>query len=109
MYDREMMQVILNILLNARDSFKENDIENKPITITSYKNSLSICDNGGGVPDAIIDKIFDPYFSTKQQKNGTGLGLYMSKIIVEKHHNATLKVKNTNNGVCFSIEFLDKS
>lgn len=104
MYDNEMMQVILNILKNAQDNFKEKNILNPEIQITSSANNLFICDNGGGIPDEILVKIFDPYFSTKSEKNGTGLGLYMSKTIIEEHHNGSLSVKNQNNGVSFKIK-----
>ena len=111
-FANEMAQVLLNILKNALDNFKEKASLNPKIVIKS-KNMLSgvvieICDNGGGIPDAIIDKIFDPYFSTKNEKNGTGLGLYMSKIIIEDHHSGKLKVLNSDEGVCFSIELKDK-
>ena len=106
------MQVVLNILKNAQDNFEEkalegnasHKIENPKITITIQDNSLSICDNGGGIPEDIIDVIFDPYFSTKDEKNGTGLGLYMSKMIVEEHHNGKLSVENRDGGVCFTVE-----
>ena len=108
LYDSEMMQVILNLLKNAQDSFKEKSIQNPYIKIIIDENSLSIIDNGGGIENEIIDRVFDPYFSTKNTKNGTGLGLYMSKTIVEEHHNAQLNVHNQENGVCFSIKFLDK-
>ncbi|MEN8303143.1 MAG: HAMP domain-containing sensor histidine kinase [Campylobacterota bacterium] len=104
MYDSEMMQVVLNILKNSQDNFKEKNIKYPQIRITIQDRSISIYDNGGGIPEDIIEKIFDPYFSTKDEKNGTGLGLYMSKIIVEEHHNGKLEVENKDDGVCFSIE-----
>jgi PAS domain S-box-containing protein len=104
LYDNELIQVILNILKNAQDNFEEKKIKSPKITITTQKNSLSICDNGGGIAEDIMDGIFDPYFSTKDEKNGTGLGLYMSKIIIEEHHNGKLIVENRNGGVCFDIE-----
>jgi len=104
LYDSEMMQVILNLLKNAQDNFKEKSIKDAKITIKTQDNAIFICDNGGGISKKIIDKIFDPYFSTKNEKNGTGLGLYMSKIIIEEHHNGLLHVSNTDDGVCFKIE-----
>jgi len=104
MYDGELMQVVLNIIKNAQDNFKERSVENPTIKITSQDRTIEICDNGGGIPDDIIDKIFDPYFSTKSEKNGTGLGLYMSKIIIEDHHNGVLKAQNNRDGVSFYIE-----
>ena len=109
LYDSEMMQVILNILKNAQDNFSDKQIKKPYIKITTEKNTISICDNGGGIPDDIIEKIFDPYFSTKKDLNGTGLGLYMSKIIVKEHHSGNIIVKNIEDtkgiiGVCFKIE-----
>jgi len=104
LYDNEMMQVILNILKNAQDNFQENQTKNPYIKITTEDNTISICDNGGGIPEDIIKKIFDPYFSTKDKKNGTGLGLYMSKTIVEEHHSGMLSVENIKDGACFTIE-----
>lgn len=103
-YDNEMVQVILNILHNAQDNFAEKKTENPCIRITTKDNILSICDNGGGIPENIMDSIFDPHFSTKDEKKGTGLGLYMSKTIIEEHHGGKLHVKNKNGGVCFTIE-----
>ena len=104
MYDNEIIQVILNILKNAQDNFNEKNIDNRKIIITTESKSLSICDNGGGIPVDIIKNIFDSYFSTKDEKKGTGLGLDISKTIVEEHHNGNLTAKNTDSGVCFSIE-----
>lgn len=103
MYDSEMIQVILNILKNAQDNFNEKKTKDPRIKIVTKNKSLIITDNGGGIEEKIMEKIFDPYFSTKDEKNGTGLGLYMSKIIVEEHHKGTLKVENIDAGVCFSV------
>ncbi len=106
-YSNEFMQVILNILKNAQDNFKERATKNPKITITCKDSDdkviIEICDNGGGIPEDIMPKIFDPYFSTKDEKNGTGLGLHMSKTIVEEHHNGKLQVSNRDSGVCFRI------
>jgi len=108
LYENEFIQVILNILNNAHYNFKEKNIENPKISLSTSTNDdtviLSICDNGGGIEDDIFDQIFDPYFSTKDEKQGTGIGLYMSKIIIEEHHYGTLKARNTNDGACFTIE-----
>ena len=103
-YKGELMQVLLNILKNAQDNFKERGVQNPRITIDVQERVCSICDNGGGVSEDIMERIFEPYFSTKDEKNGTGLGLYMSKIIVEEHHKGTFKVENRDDGVCFIIE-----
>lgn len=107
LYDNEIVQVLLNLFKNAQDNFIEKKIKNPEITIKTTDNTISISDNGGGIEDSVIERIFEPYFSTKDEKNGTGLGLYMSKTIVEKHHNGRLSVNNLNNGVCFSIELGD--
>ena len=112
MYQNEMMQVILNIMKNAEDNFLEKKVKNPQIFIITKKEEgkfiISIKDNGGGIASDILPKIFDPYFSTKDEKNGTGLGLYMSKIMVEEHNNGKLSVENIDNGVCFSIELKEK-
>lgn len=106
-YPHEITQVILNILKNAEDILIENSIERPQIWIrTSYQNgqaSLEIEDNGGGIPPELIDRVFDPYFSTKFDTDGTGIGLYMSKIIIEQHGDGTLTVINTPHGACFRI------
>jgi len=107
-YSHELSQTIVNLLKNSQDNFILNKIQNPTIKIIVNDYSIKVCDNGGGISNKIINKIFDPYFSTKDEKNGRGLGLYMSKIIVEKHHKGKLSVKNTDDGVCFNIELLDK-
>ena len=109
MYQNEVMQVVLNILKNSESNFMEKKILDPKITIkTFFRHShavISICDNGGGIADEIAANIFEPYFSTKDEKNGAGLGLYMSKTIIEKHHKGTLIMQNQEDGVCFEITF----
>ena len=116
-HPNEIKQVILNLIKNAEDVLLEKEIKNPTITITTKDNILSISDNGGGVPKDIIDKIFDPYFSTKTKKDGTGLGLYMSKTIIEEHCGGSLSVSNDviidqdgkpSSGAVFTIELRNK-
>lgn len=106
-YANEITQVILNILKNAEDVFKERGTESASINITLFEKeniqTIEIEDNAGGIPETILPHIFEPYFSTKQEKNGTGLGLYMSKIIVEEHCHGTLRAENTPVGARFII------
>ena len=109
----EVSQVILNILKNSIDVLISRSIVNPKITIglkvTPEQYVLLIEDNAGGIKNDIIDKVFDPYFTTKHQSQGTGIGLYMSKIIIENHHhNGKLSVTNSENGAVFSIA-LDKA
>ena len=110
-YRNEVMQVILNIIKNAQDNFKERDIQNPQIVIATKENNgmiiISICDNGGGIDEEILGQIFDPYFSTKDEKNGSGLGLYMSKTMIEEHNNGSLYATNKEDGVCFMIVWDD--
>jgi PAS domain S-box-containing protein len=102
----KISQVFLNLYKNSLDEFKSKQIEEPYIQTKCYKNSnyiiIEISDNAGGIPQNIINKIFDPYFSTKS-KNGTGIGLYMSKIIIEQHLSGLIEVTNENNGACFKI------
>jgi len=111
-FDTEMMQVFVNILKNSEDNFIEKKIEQKKIYINTYDTSqgviVEIIDNGLGIDEAVLNRIYEPYFSTKTKKNGTGLGLYMSKMIVEEHHRGEISVKNIHNGVCFRISLHDK-
>ena len=102
-YPNELKQVLLNILKNAEEILLERAVVNPTILIKTYDNTLIIQDNGGGIDESIIDKIFDPYFSTKTEKNGTGLGLYMSKTIIEDHCHGKLTVSNNEEGAIFKI------
>ena len=107
-YKNEFIQVVLNLLKNARDILVQKDVTEPKITIRSISTTdslvLSIEDNGGGIDEKIKDKIFDPYFSTKDEQNGTGLGLYMSKMIIEEHIDGSLSVENTQSGAKFIIK-----
>ena len=105
-FENELVQVAINILNNAIDILKEHE-QPREIFMHGYQENnmqvLTITDTGGGIDETILPKIFDPYFSTKNEKNGTGLGLYMSKTIVEEHCHGKLEVHNVANGVCFTI------
>ncbi len=106
-YPGELKQVLLNLIKNSEDAILENAISQPMITISTFKKEdnwiLTVEDNAGGIPEAIINNIFDPYFSTKKEKNGTGLGLYMSKTIIEDHCNGTLKARSDKGSTVFSI------
>ena len=110
LYKNELIQVLINILKNAEYVLTKKEDDDKFIHIQTYtKNNkayISIADNGGGIPETIIDKIFQPYFSTKDEKNGTGLGLYMSKMIIEKHSGGKLTAHNNKEGAVFTIELI---
>ncbi len=110
-YPNDLGQAVLNIISNAKDALIECHRQNKKIVIKlEKKNSwilLSICDNAGGIPEEIKDRIFEPYFSTKDEKSGTGLGLYMTKIIVEEKLEAKIDVKNRDGGACFEIYLIE--
>ena len=99
-------QVMINILKNSIDAFKEKHIINPSINIIVSSDSdkfiIEIKDNAGGIPANILKTIFDPYISTKG-KNGTGLGMYMSKLIVEGHLNGKITATNTTHGAAFEI------
>lgn len=104
----ELSEVIINILNNAKDILIQKNVSEPLVKINLKKANnkaiISIEDNGGGIPENLISKIFEPYFTTKHQSQGTGLGLHMSyKIICESLH-GKLYVKNSSNGAQFFIE-----
>lgn len=106
-YQNELLQVFLNILNNAKDAFIEHKIISPILRFRLQENTTSlqflITDNAGGMPSGILNRIFEPYFSTKSEKNGTGLGLYMSSIIVEKHLNGSIFACSEGESSTFSI------
>ncbi len=106
-YPNEVVQVVLNLIKNAVNALAKREIENPEIIITEYekggKNFIEVSDNAGGIDEKIFKKIFEPYFSTKNAENSMGLGLYMSKFIIEESCAGTLNVENIDNGVKFTI------
>ncbi len=109
-YINGFQQVILNIINNSLDVFDEKNIQNGKIDIKFSKKReydlLEIYDNGGGVQEEIMDRIFEPYFTTKEQGQGIGIGLYMSKMIIENHMNGKIEVCNTDKGALFKIKLM---
>ncbi len=104
----ELTQVLINIINNAKDALSQNSNKEKWIKV-SYKNStedvtIYVEDNAGGIKESILPKIFDPYFTTKHQSQGTGIGLYMCKKIIEQNLKGNLYAQNTKNGACFIIK-----
>ena len=110
--ENEFKHLLLNIINNAKDAFNDNSVKRRKITIriiTDEKNPrLEIEDSAGGIPESVIDKIFQAHFTTKEQGKGTGIGLYMSSQIAQKHH-AGLSVENRENGACFIVDFTELS
>ncbi len=97
-FENELTHVILNLINNSKDALNENNIEKKQIRIivktTTNSVIINVIDNAGGIKSDIMSKIFDPYFTTKHKSIGTGIGLYMSKQMVEKHMNGKIDCKN---------------
>lgn len=107
--ENQLQQAIINILINAKEAIINRNIKNGIILISAKrKNSsieLLIQDNGGGVEnEEILKSMFEPYFTTKLQSHGTGIGLYMTKIIIEQNLGGKIKVKNLNDGLIFKIK-----
>ncbi|WP_420266898.1 ATP-binding protein [Candidatus Magnetominusculus dajiuhuensis] len=106
----EFAQVILNLLTNVNDIFDVRCITNGIVKIKSFRDAITgkivitIMDNGGGVPEDILGKIFDPYFTTRDKARGRGLGLYITKILVENSMKGTIELRNIDGGCEVRIE-----
>jgi signal transduction histidine kinase len=109
-YDNEYSQVLLNIINNARDALLAQGGAAPRITIRvsgdNGRSVVTIRDNGGGIEDSILPKIFDPYFTTKEPGKGTGIGLYMSKVIIELNMGGKLTARTVDSGAEFRIELV---
>jgi signal transduction histidine kinase len=107
-YPNEYSQVLLNILINARDAFLARKVDSPSIVIRVFcengRTVVTVTDNAGGIPMKIIDRIFEPYFTTKGPAQGTGIGLFMSKTIIERNMNGVLSARNVGSGAQFRIE-----
>lgn len=107
-YSGEYTQAILNIFTNAKDVLLERKVSTPCISIRIFSENnrsvVTIADNGGGIPDDILPNIFDPYFTTRKSGTGTGIGLFMSKIIIEKNLHGRLTARNVEGGAEFRIE-----
>jgi signal transduction histidine kinase len=101
----EFQQTILNIISNAKDAILDNKIAYGRIDIKLDANKIYISDNGGGIAENLLERVFEPYFTTKEQGHGTGIGLYMSKMIIEQNLGGTLSVSNQKEGAEFVISF----
>jgi signal transduction histidine kinase len=111
-YENEFKQVVLNLITNAKDAIVDNSKADEDILgriyIDAYKEDgkaiLTITDNGGGIKDSVLEKIFEPYFTTKDQGKGTGIGLYMCKMIIEDNMNGSIFAFNHQDGARFQVE-----
>jgi len=112
-YKNELMQVLLNIFNNSKDAFIEKGIENPLLSINTIQGEdevrIEIQDNAGGIDEEIIERIFEPYFTTKFKSQGTGIGLYMSKMIIEKSMQGTLSSENRGDGLLTTIVIKQKT
>jgi PAS domain S-box-containing protein len=102
-FQREFQQVLLNIFSNAKDKFIEKHIRDPHITIKLNKGNITIQDNGGGIDKEVLPRVFEPYFTTKEQGSGTGMGLYLAKIIIEDNMQGKISIANKDDGVMLSI------
>ncbi|MEA3554807.1 MAG: ATP-binding protein [Campylobacterota bacterium] len=104
-FANEFQQVILNIINNSKDALMQNRIENKKIEIVIKETGIiEISDNAGGICEDIISRVFEPYFTTKDEGKGTGIGLYMSKKIIEDNMEGEITARNYKDGVLIKIK-----
>ena len=104
----ELSQIFINLLQNSKDGFISSNIHQREIYITIKEENgfanILFEDNAGGIDKAVIDNIFEPYFTTKHQSSGTGLGLFMSNMICEQSFNGTMSVTSKDTNTIFRIQ-----
>lgn len=114
-FRNEFEHVIMNLVNNAREAILERresgrmGMNERGLLVFDFRQyegvvQIEMSDNGGGMPDEVLDRVFEPYFTTKGPSKGTGVGLYMSKVIIEEHMHGKLRVRNSANGAVFTIE-----
>jgi PAS domain S-box-containing protein len=108
-YKNELIQVFINLLKNAQDAFNEKQVAHPKIILQTkeYDQYIEVIiqDNAGGIAEDVQKNIFQPYFTTKSKKNGTGLGLYISKTIIEEHSCGSIQIENSQDGAIFTLTF----
>ena len=106
------MHVMINIFNNAKDILLEKKVSPAKIVLkvvqTSNQVTLTVIDNAGGIPHAVLPNVFNPYFTTKGNTHGTGLGLYMTKKIITESFDARIEASNIGQGACFTLCFKRK-
>ena len=106
-YKNELLHIILNIIQNSKEAFKDSTQKTKLIKIIGYSKDdklyIDIIDNAGGINKDTLPFIFNEHYTTKEKKSGSGLGLYLSKIILEDHLKGSIEAKNIEGGAMFRI------
>lgn len=106
-FKNELVQVVLNILKNAQDALLEKQAQKPKITIRVFESGesqiMEIEDNAGGIPEESMEELFTHYYTTRDEQKGTGLGLYIARVVVEEHSGGRLNAHNINDGACFKI------
>lgn len=106
-YEGELKQIILNIISNSRDALIERNVHHKAITVETFTHGdkilITVSDNGGGIPEEVLPKVFDPYFTTKEEGKGLGIGLYMSRTLLTTHMDSDISIENTESGTKTTI------
>lgn len=107
-YENELTTILLNLLINAKEAILRNNVKHGVIKLKEYYQNdaiyFEISDNGKGIKEEILHRIFEPYFSTKESQHGVGLGLYTCKMIIETHLNGSIEAANHNTGARFIIK-----
>lgn len=103
-FKSEFQQVIMNLIANSKDALIEHSIQSPKLKIAILSQEILIQDNAGGIPQKVLERVFEPYFTTKEQGKGTGMGLYMSKMIIEENMDGKISIANKNDGALVLIE-----
>ncbi|MCV6607334.1 MAG: PAS domain-containing sensor histidine kinase, partial [Campylobacterales bacterium] len=103
-FESEFQQALLNLFSNSKDAIIENNPEKGKVEVEILNQKIIFTDNGGGIEKEVLDRVFEPYYTTKEQGKGTGMGLYMTKMIIEDNMYGKITGKNVANGVEFIID-----